>query len=681
MASNHLRTPSKVRPAFNRLSILSQLSAALVPLLMAVAASDLVAQVIIPPVAQGLKNPESVAVGPDGRVYISVIGEFDVDGDGTVVVALPGKTETIATGLNDPKGLAFWQTWLFVADKKQVWRIDPKGKTELFTAASEFPTPPHFLNDLAVDDVGNLYVSDSGDLQGHDGAVFRIAPDRTVTTLIDSRSTPGLQTPNGLLSDGPDHLLMADFGSGEVHRISLKDRTLKKLTEGLPGADGLVRDLDGNLYISQWKTGQVSVLKPGAKAPVLLSDKFQAAADLGLDRKGGHVLVPDMKAGTVTSVAFPAGVSADVDESPLPVGIEVAFPKLQFERPIVLTHAGDGTNRVFVASQLGRVFVFPNDQAVNEAKLFIDLKAKVSYKDNENEEGFLGMAFHPRFKENGEFFAYYTTKDTPHVSVISRFRAELDHASASPASEEELMRIPQPFWNHNGGTIAFGPDGFLYIALGDGGAANDPYRNGQNLSTLLGSILRVDVDHHDAGKKYAIPKDNPFVGQPGAQPEIWAYGVRNIWRMSFDRQTGACWAADVGQDIWEEINLVVRGGNYGWNLREGMHRFQAQGSGPRSDLIEPIWEYHHDVGKSVTGGHVYRGKRVPQLVGAYLYADYVTGRVWALRYDESRKRVVANRSIAGNVNPVMSFGEDEQGEVYYMTTQGKLHRFIAANGQ
>ncbi|HEX5442323.1 MAG TPA: PQQ-dependent sugar dehydrogenase, partial [Pirellulales bacterium] len=270
---------------------------------------------------------------------------------------------------------------------------------------------------------------------------------------------------------------------------------------------------------------------------------------------------------------------------------------------------------------------------------------------------------------------------TPHTSVISRFRVSKDDPNrADPASEEEILRIGQPYWNHNGGTMVFGPDGYLYIGLGDGGKRDDPHGNGQNLGTLLGSILRIDVDHRDVGKAYAIPKDNPFVGRPGARGEIWAYGVRNIWRMAFDRKTGKLWAADVGQDIWEEIDLIVRGGNYGWNLREATHKFGPKGADPRPDLIEPIYEYHHDAGKSITGGQVYRGQRVPELAGAYLYADYITGQVYALRYDEQAKLVTANQPIAGNIMPVFSFGEDEPGEAYFMTTQGWLFRFAPAGG-
>ena len=267
-------------------------------------------------------------------------------------------------------------------------------------------------------------------------------------------------------------------------------------------------------------------------------------------------------------------------------------------------------------------------------------------------------------------------RQTEHRSRISRFRVSKDDPNrADPDCEERLLAIEHPFWNHKGGTLAFGPDGYLYIAVGDGGLANDPYGNGQNLKTLLAKILRIDVDHHDPGKKYAVPKDNPFADQGDkALGEIWAYGLRNPWRIAFDRQTGTLWCADVGQDLWEEIDIITKGGNYGWRLREGVHRFGPKGSDPRSDLIEPIWEYHHDIGKSVTGGHVYRGKKLPQLAGCYLHADYVSGKVWALKVDD-KFNVVANYAIQGNVSPIMSFGEDEQGEVYYTTDGGQIYRF------
>lgn len=376
---------------------------------------------------------------------------------------------------------------------------------------------------------------------------------------------------------------------------------------------------------------------------------------------------------------------AQVDESPLPLEPVVTFGNLKWAgwepdkdgvpsplRPILLTNAADGSGRIFVPQQQGIVHVFAPDAA--ETKIFLDISKKVVYIDKENEEGFLGMAFHPKYKTNGEFFVFYTTTSHPHTTVISRFKVSKDDPNkADPASEEELLRVEHPYWNHKGGTICFGPDGYLYITLGDGGAGNDPHNNGQNLQTLLGKVLRIDVDKKDGGLKYGIPKDNPFIGKlannkPIALPEIYCYGLRNVWRMSFDRQTGQFWIADVGQNLWEEINLGVKGGNYGWNLREAKHEFAPNSlSAPSAALIEPIWEYHHDIGKSITGGNVYRGKKHPELVGHYLYADYVSGKIWALKYDEAKKAVVANRSIpyTGANLPVISFGEDEAGEIYF----------------
>jgi glucose/arabinose dehydrogenase len=200
-------------------------------------------------------------------------------------------------------------------------------------------------------------------------------------------------------------------------------------------------------------------------------------------------------------------------------------------------------------------------------------------------------------------------------------------------------------------------------------------KNGQNLGTLFGKILRIDVDKRDAGQRYSIPKDNPFVNKEGARGEIWAFGLRNVWGLAFDRETGALWGADVGQDLWEEIDLITKGGNYGWNLREGKHKFQ-NGADARPDLIEPVWEYHHNVGKSVTGGVVYRGKKFPELAGCYLYADYVTGKLWGLKYDSQRKQVVANYVFQDfNRAPIICFGEDQAGEVYFTDSFGQIFQF------
>ena len=374
-----------------------------------------------------------------------------------------------------------------------------------------------------------------------------------------------------------------------------------------------------------------------------------------------------------------------ISSDPLPVKIERAFPELQIPRPIFVTYPPDGTNRIAVISQYGSVMIFPNDPKVEEAKELLNIEKKVVYHDYANEEGLLGLAFHPKFKQNGEFFVYYSTKDSPHTSVLSRFKvSSSDPNHADPATEEELFRTPtKPDWNHNGGTIIFGPDGYLYIAIGDGGAANDPYGHGQSLETVMGKILRIDVDHQDPGMKYAIPKDNPFVGVDKAKGEIWALGLRNVWRMAFDRQTHKLWAGDVGQDTWEEIDIITKGGNYGWNIREGLHPFTKHGRPAPApppehivgELINPIFDYNHAIGKSITGGGVYRGKQVPELVGKYIFADYVKGNVYALTYDEASGKATAVQPIAGSVSPIFAFGEDEQGEMYLGRLNNTLERF------
>jgi glucose/arabinose dehydrogenase len=667
------------------------------------------------PLVTGLVNPESAAVGPNGKVYVSIIGG-EKDGDGSIAYIENGKPITFVAGLDDPKGIAFYQNWLYIADKKKVLRVNTAAKppkAEVYVDTDKFPTAPLFLNDVAVDpESGTVFVSDSGDLKGAGGAVFRITPPPTpkgkgpfppkgapkgppkVDVVVDAKKLPGLNTPNGLAMDGQSHILLADFGSGILYRVKLADGTSEKLADGMEGADGLTWDRNGQLFISSWKQGKVwGIHRPGMK-PVLVAEGFKSAADTCLDATGTLLLVPDMKAGTLTALLLQIP-GYEVDYSPLPLKTEIAFPNLKWTgwepqtaagtpnplRPIVLTHAGDGSNRVFVATQHGVIHAFPNDQKATETKVFLDITDRVKYNDNTNEEGFLGMAFHPKFKQNGEVFVFYTPKKENKVNVVSRFKlSKSDPTKLDPASEEQLLRYENKlFWNHDGGTICFGPDGFLYVVHGDGGQANDPQENGQNLGVLYGKVLRIDVDHKEGDKKYAIPKDNPFAGKKGARGEIWAYGIRNIWRMSFDRKTGQLWAADVGQNLYEEIDIIQKGGNYGWNRREAFHPFGAKGVGANKDMIDPIWEYHHDTGKSITGGTVYRGKALPALEGHYLYADYVTSKIWALKYDEKAGRVTANRSIPDPAKPVLSFGEDEQGEVYFMTfaASGKgIYRFV-----
>jgi glucose/arabinose dehydrogenase len=414
-----------------------------------------------------------------------------------------------------------------------------------------------------------------------------------------------------------------------------------------------------------------------------------------------------MKCGVVAVLLFALIVVAvwffsRVDQRPMSVTVVPAFPHLEWPdwllgvdegfhrdpRPLVITGARDGTNRIFAGTQYGTIHVWPNSPDVKKMQTFLDVRDRIPGEERGGEEGFLGLAFHPHYKDNGEFFVYYSGKSAEgnkHHSILSRFHVSRDDPNrADPKSEEVIMRIPLPTGNHHGGTLVFGPDGYLYVGLGDGGPVNDPHGNGQKLDTLLGKILRIDIDHKDPGLEYAIPKDNPFADPPThARGEIWAYGIRNVWRIAFDRDTGDLWAGDVGQDTWEEIDIIRRGGNYGWSLREAMHSFtlkgnpQQKGSPPRPDLIEPIWEYNHSVGNSIAGGNVYRGKQVPELAGAYLYGDYVTGQIWALWYDRDKQKVTANRSIQPKGLPLMSFGEDDAGEIYFLTQQGDIMKFAS----
>jgi glucose/arabinose dehydrogenase len=314
---------------------------------------------------------------------------------------------------------------------------------------------------------------------------------------------------------------------------------------------------------------------------------------------------------------------------PIPkLRFERVLPELPLVRPVqAFQRPGDTTN-LYIVEQPGRILIAdPAKRDTKEAAVFLDIRERVN--DGGNEEGLLSIAFHPDFPRKRELYAYYTASK-PRRSLLSRFTVSEDGMTADPASEEVLLTIEQPYSNHNGGTVVFGPDGFAYLSIGDGGAANDPHHYAQNLGSLLGKVIRIDVSRKgDKGEPYAVPADNPFVGREGALPEIWASGTRNIWRMAFDPKTGDLWAGDVGQNIYEEVSLIKRGGNYGWNAREGFHAFRGgKGEGP---FEEPIVEYHHREGLSITGGQVYRGKAIPALDGVYIYADFVSSNVWGIR--------------------------------------------------
>ena len=376
---------------------------------------------------------------------------------------------------------------------------------------------------------------------------------------------------------------------------------------------------------------------------------------------------------TPTTLVQPPASAVDtpvpVVAQPLgPVELEPAFPGLEFDRMVLLTYPEDGSGRLFVVLQPGRIVVFENDPGVESAETFLDIRERVN--DSGNEEGLLGLAFDPAFAENGYFYVNYTASG-PRRTVVSRFSVDAgDPNRADADSELVFLEVSQPYRNHNGGHVAFGPDGMLYVGLGDGGSSGDPRGNGQDTSTLLGSILRIDVSALDETGGYAVPPDNPSAGGGTARPEIWAYGLRNPWRFSFDRETGDLWAADVGQNRYEEIDLIRPGRNYGWNVMEGSKCFRPTDCDTRG-LEFPVAEYGRDGGCSVTGGYVYRGRSLPTLYGAYLYADFCSGKIWALRHDGAS--VTEQMLVADTGLSISSFGEDAEGEVYVLTFEGVVY--------
>jgi len=329
-----------------------------------------------------------------------------------------------------------------------------------------------------------------------------------------------------------------------------------------------------------------------------------------------------------------------------------------FTKPLYLTHAGDGSGRLFVVEQAGRILII-DEGGVNPTP-FLDIVSIVG--SDANEQGLLGLAFHPNYASNGLFFVNYTDKQGD--TRIARYSVSDNPDVADPNSAKILLAIDQPYANHNGGQIVFGPDGYLYIGMGDGGAANDPHNNGQNLNALLGKILRIDVDN---GDPYAIPQDNPFASNGQGSPEIWSYGWRNPWRFSFDRATDDMYIADVGQNQYEEVDVELAGTpggqNYGWRLMEGSHCFASNECDPASlGLVLPVAEYDHGQGCSITGGYVYRGSQFPALTGVYFYGDYCSSIMWALRHEADGSWSQAELLQSGYT--ISSFGQDEAGEVY-----------------
>ena len=361
----------------------------------------------------------------------------------------------------------------------------------------------------------------------------------------------------------------------------------------------------------------------------------------------------------------------------------------KFDKPLFVEFHAQHAGRAFVVEQTGKVWSVPHDDKGNERQLFLDLSTRVL---TENwEECLLGFQFAPGYAKNGRVWCCFSEKTestqgevrpgrkskSTRRSVIARYDTKADDKGArtvDASSEFVVMTVFQPFPNHNGGTIVFGPDKMVYVALGDGGAANDPFKLGQDKSSLLGKVLRIDVRNATKEKPYEIPADNPFVGEAESRGEIWCYGLRNPWRIAFDRQTGELWCGDVGQDRIEEVDLLVKGGNYGWNVMEGTEVFRKNAEQP-ANAIAPVAEYPHKDGVSVTGGHVYRGKALPEIQGAYVYGDFATFRIWAVTPASGETKALV-REIGRAPAQLSSFAEEPDGELLITCFDGKVYRLV-----
>ena len=380
-------------------------------------------------------------------------------------------------------------------------------------------------------------------------------------------------------------------------------------------------------------------------------------------RRRGCLIIVVVLLVLVTGVAYLVSRSFLLRPADAASSYQFAEVATGFARPVYLTHAGD--ERLFVVEQGGLIRIVENGAILEEP--FLEVAALLNTSGLER--GLLGMAFHPDYAENGWFFVNYTAAGSGANTVARYIRLDANHAD--PASAEIILSVEDRYPNHNAGQLAFGREGYLYVGMGDGGSANDPHGNGQNSGVLLGKMLRLDMD---GDLPYEIPEDNPFVDDNRFRPEIWAFGLRNPWRYSLDRATGDLYIADVGQFLWEEINIQPAdspgGENYGWSVYEGNHPFS--GESPPPDMVTPIAEYSHSDGCSVTGGYVYRGDTLPELQGAYFYGDWCTGVAWTTRRDESGAWQTSVFMNTGR--QISSFGEDELGELYLLDHNGTVLR-------
>ena len=374
---------------------------------------------------------------------------------------------------------------------------------------------------------------------------------------------------------------------------------------------------------------------------------------------------------TIATFLLPASILLAAPE----IKIAETFKGQNIKLPVALAIPPDGTERLFLVQQFGKITILPNDRSSNEEITFLDVTERPLIKQ-QFEEGILGLAFHPDYAKNRKFYIYYSLQDPKHTRVSEMQTFADDPNKADISTERVLLEIPQPFWNHNSGNIVFGPDGYLYIAIGDGGKANDPQRFSQNTFVYNGKILRIDVNTRAGNRPYGLPSDNPFLKKPGHHPEIFALGLRNPWGLIFHPETNQLWAADVGQNAWEEINIITNGGNYGWSYREGAHSASARSDAPPkgAEFIDPIHEYDRSSGLSITGGIHYRGKAIPELQGKYIYGDFVHGNIWALDFQNGKK--TSNTKIfkrtKGTLKPT-AFVEDANGELLILSHDHKLY--------
>ncbi|MCC6574079.1 MAG: PQQ-dependent sugar dehydrogenase [Planctomycetes bacterium] len=461
---------------------------------------------------------------------------------------------------------------------------------------------------------------------------FRFDVEGIRRALVEQRLCPTGETPG-------QHAILFHRGKSEIGEAALNPDQASWLADHLGNKDAPAQDRKSGV------AKRCLTLLKAVGVSLLL-----AIAVVACDARAGENN-PEVK-------GLFADLVPDTNNSLPKIKLTPAFPKLKFKRPLWLTNAGD--NRLFVVEQYDQIHVFENKHDVAEAKVFLDLSKKII--TDSNEEGVLCLAFHPKFAANNYCYVSYNAP-SPQRSVISRFTiSKTDKDKADPATEKVILEIPQRYFNHKGCTLLFGKDGFLYASFGDGGSQHDPHKNGQNLGVMLAKVLRIDVDKEEGGKNYAVPRDNPFVDRAGALPEIWAYGLRNTWRMSFDSETGDLWGGDAGQNSWEEVNLIQKGGNYGWSIREGSHRHE-DGPAPADPYIEPVAEYSNRLGRAIIGGYVYRGAKFKDMQGVYFYGDYSSGCIWGLRAKDGK--ATENGQVLKTTRVgIASFGVDKDNELY-----------------